>query len=107
MEIGFRARGTLVALAALGIAGMAVSAFAGSDAMAFACFAVAVLVAAALLASRGVNTGPPDVLAVPQAAGAQILPGVVRDVFECLADPVIVLGTSGHVIFANRALKTL
>ena len=95
-------RGTLLGLAGVGAAGAIGVALAGADALTIAFFAAAAMFALALFVSRAPDTGAP-ILAAPADASGHVLPGVVRDVFECLADPVIVLGPSGHVVFANRA----
>ncbi len=100
-------RGTLLALAAVGAAGMAGVVFAGADAIAVACIAAAVLFALALYFSRGTNAGALTTLTPSRDVLTQMLPGVARDVFECLADPVIVLGSSGQVVFTNRASQAL
>jgi len=102
-----RLRGTLLGLAALGGAGMVGVAFGGGDALLIAAVAAAVLIALSLFLSRGPDKGSQGSLAAPKDTATQLLPGVVRDIFECLADPVIVLGRSGHVIFANRASQSL
>jgi two-component system phosphate regulon sensor histidine kinase PhoR len=100
-------RGTLLALATAGAAGMLGVAFAGSNALAIACFAAAALLALALYVSRSPNAGVLKTLAATPDASAEMLPGIARDVFESLADPIIMLGTSGHVVFANRASQAL
>lgn len=100
-------RGALLALAAAGAAGMLGVAFAGANALALACFAGAALLALALYVSRGPAAGALRTLAAPAGSSTEMLPGIARDVFESLADPIIMLAASGHVVFANRASQTL
>ncbi len=101
-------RATLLGLAILGAAGAIGVALSGE-----AAFTVALLIAVVLLAAgcyfyftRKPAAGSYNAPASAPAA-MELLPGVLREVLEYLADPIIVLNASGHVVFANRASQAL
>jgi two-component system, OmpR family, phosphate regulon sensor histidine kinase PhoR len=101
-------RGVFLGLAALGAAGAIAVALSGE-----AAFTLALLIAAVLLAAgfyfyltRKSATGPRHVSASAPAE-MELLPGVLCDVLEHLADPIIVLNASGHVVFANPASQSV
>ena len=106
MEEAGRRHLLILAIAALGVIGVAAVAFSGQHAELAAVIGAAVLLAAGFYLSR-----PPTARALRIATSApaslELLPGVVRDVLECLADPIILLNAGGHVEFANHASQAL
>ena len=106
MEGEGRRRLLILTIAALGAAGMAAVALAGEHAGIVALVTAALLLAVGFYLSRTPATSALKT-AVLEPASQGLLPGVVRDVLECLADPIILLSANGHVVFANRASHAL
>jgi two-component system phosphate regulon sensor histidine kinase PhoR len=90
----------------LGAVGAAAVAFSGDKAGIVALVTAALLLAVGFYLSRAPAASPLKT-AVLAPASLGLLPGVVRDVLECLADPIILLSAGGHVVFANRASQAL
>jgi two-component system phosphate regulon sensor histidine kinase PhoR len=100
-------RGALLGMAVFGAACVFAVAYSGESALTVAIAAAALLLVAGFYFSRRSAIDVPKSSGVMAEITSPSLPGGVRDVLEGLADPIIVLNATGHVLFANRASEIL
>ena len=100
-------RRTYLGAAALAVLALASVAFAGAPAVYVASIAAAFILGTGLYLAAPKRDRAPDIPLVASGASTAALPASARDVMQYLDEPLLLLDSSGRIVFANRAAETL
>jgi two-component system phosphate regulon sensor histidine kinase PhoR len=100
-------RRTYLGAAALAVLALASAALAGVPAMFVASIAAAFILGTAFYLAAPRHHRAPDIPLVASGASTAALPASAREVMQYLDEPLLLLDSSGRIVFANRAAESL